>query len=225
MKQILDFLTRLAENNNKPWFDAHKAEYLDVKQRFDDFALRFLHGVEQFDPRVKNLGLKDITYRIYRDVRFTDDKRPYKWHMGVYVCPRGKKSGMAGYYIHLEPSTDTFFICSGLYNPTKEVVASIREDIMLQGSQFHEALQRCADFQPAWDTALRKMPRGFSEEDEFSQYYRLKSYEIYKPVTRREVLSKAFLDHALADLQRTQPYNEILNRAFDFVSESPASSM
>jgi len=63
------------------------------------------------------------------------------------------------------------------------------------------------------------MPRGFSEEDEFSQYYRLKSYEIYKPVTRREVLSKAFLDHALADLQRTQPYNEILNRAFDFVSE------
>ena len=219
MKQILDFLTRLAENNNKPWFDAHKAEYLAVKQRFDDFSLRFLHGVEQFDPRVRNLTLKDITYRIYRDVRFTDDKRPYKWHMGTYVCPRGKKSGMAGYYIHLEPSTDTFFICAGLYNPTKEVLASIREDIMLSGKAFDDALRQCPDFQLPWDAALKKMPRGFSEQDPYSQYYRLRSYELYKHVSRREVLSRSFLDHALADLQRTQPFNELLNRAAEYTEE------
>lgn len=216
MKQILDFLTRLAEHNNKVWFDAHKAEYLEVKKRFDDFALQFMHGVEAFDPRVKNLELKDITYRIYRDVRFSNDKRPYKWHMGVYVCPKGKKSGMAGYYIHLEPSTETFFICGGLYNPAKEVVASVREDIMLNGKAFDEALQRCPDFELPWDTALKKMPRGWDETDEYSRYYRLKSYEIYKHLTRNEVLEKDFLANALADLQRTQPFNELLNCCFDF---------
>lgn len=220
MKKILDFMTRLAENNNKPWFDAHKAEYLEVKKRFDEFALQFLHGVEEFDARVKNLGLKDITYRIYRDVRFTEDKRPYKWHMGVYVCPKGKKSGMAGYYIHLEPVTETFFICGGLYNPAKEVVASVREDIMLNGREFDEALQRCADFELPWDSALKKMPRGYDEKDEYSRYYRLKSYEIYKHVGRREVLDKDFLAHALADLRRTQPFNEILNRCFDFAYDN-----
>lgn len=220
MKEILDFMTRLAENNNKPWFDAHKAEYLEVKKRFDEFALQFLHGVEEFDARVKNLGLKDITYRIYRDVRFTEDKRPYKWHMGVYVCPKGKKSGMAGYYIHLEPVTETFFICGGLYNPAKEVVASVREDIMLNGREFDEALQRCADFELPWDSALKKMPRGYDEKDEYSRYYRLKSYEIYKHVGRREVLNKDFLAHALADLRRTQPFNEILNRCFDFAYDN-----
>lgn len=220
MKEILDFMTRLAENNNKPWFDAHKAEYLEVKKRFDEFALQFLHGVEEFDARVKNLGLKDITYRIYRDVRFTEDKRPYKWHMGVYVCPKGKKSGMAGYYIHLEPVTETFFICGGLYNPAKEVVASVREDIMLNGREFDEALQRCADFELPWDSALKKMPRGYDEKDEYSRYYRLKSYEIYKHVGRREVLDKDFLAHALADLRRTQPFNEILNRCFDFAYDN-----
>lgn len=213
-------MTRLAENNNKPWFDAHKAEYLEVKKRFDEFALQFLHGVEEFDARVKNLGLKDITYRIYRDVRFTEDKRPYKWHMGVYVCPKGKKSGMAGYYIHLEPVTETFFICGGLYNPAKEVVASVREDIMLNGREFDEALQRCADFELPWDSALKKMPRGYDEKDEYSRYYRLKSYEIYKHVGRREVLDKDFLAHALADLRRTQPFNEILNRCFDFAYDN-----
>lgn len=213
-------MTRLTENNNKPWFDAHKAEYLEVKKRFDEFALQFLHGVEEFDARVKNLGLKDITYRIYRDVRFTEDKRPYKWHMGVYVCPKGKKSGMAGYYIHLEPVTETFFICGGLYNPAKEVVASVREDIMLNGREFDEALQRCADFELPWDSALKKMPRGYDEKDEYSRYYRLKSYEIYKHVGRREVLDKDFLAHALADLRRTQPFNEILNRCFDFAYDN-----
>ena len=213
-------MTRLAENNNKPWFDAHKAEYLEVKKRFDEFALQFLHGVEEFDARVKNLGLKDITYRIYRDVRFTEDKRPYKWHMGVYVCPKGKKSGMAGYYIHLEPVTETFFICGGLYNPAKEVVVSVREDIMLNGREFDEALQRCADFELPWDSALKKMPRGYDEKDEYSRYYRLKSYEIYKHVGRREVLDKDFLAHALADLRRTQPFNEILNRCFDFAYDN-----
>lgn len=213
-------MTRLAENNNKPWFDAHKAEYLEVKKRFDEFALQFLHGVEEFDARVKNLGLKDITYRIYRDVRFTEDKRPYKWHMGVYVCPKGKKSGMAGYYIHLEPVTETFFICGGLYNPAKEVVTSVREDIMLNGREFDEALQRCADFELPWDSALKKMPRGYDEKDEYSRYYRLKSYEIYKHVGRREVLDKDFLAHALADLRRTQPFNEILNRCFDFAYDN-----
>ena len=220
MKQILDFLTRLGENNNKVWFDAHKAEYLEAKAKFEEFSLRFLHGVEDFDPRVKNLSLKDITYRIYRDVRFCDDKRPYKWHMGVYVCPKGKKSGMAGYYIHLEPVTDTFFICAGLYNPTKEVQASIREEIMLNGKQFDEALQQCKDFELPWDAALKKMPRGFNEEDEYSRYYRLKSYEIYKTVTKRDVLSKDFLDKALADLRRTHTFNEILNRSFDFAYEN-----
>ena len=219
MKQILDFLTRLGENNNKVWFDAHKTEYLEVKAKFEEFSLRFLRGVEDFDPRVKNLGIKDITYRIYRDVRFSDDKRRYKWHMGVYVCPKGKKSGMAGYYIHLEPVTNTFFVCAGLYNPTKEVQASIREEIMLNGKQFDEALQQCKDFELPWDAALKKMPRGFNEEDEYSRYYRLKSYELYKTVTKREVLSADFLDKALADLRRTHAFNEILNCCFDFAYE------
>ena len=219
MKQIIDFLLRLSENNNKPWFDEHKAEYKQVKATFDAFAIDFMHGVEQFDPRVEGLALKDITYRINRDLRFTDDKRPYKWHMGVYVCPKGKKSGMAGYYIHLEPSSDTYFICAGLYNPTKEVVRSIRDEISYDGERFHQAVQQCEGFQLPWENALKRIPQGFNPDDPHSEYYRLKSFEIWKNVSQRDVLSKNFLQRALADLQKTYDYNEILNKCYDFVQE------
>lgn len=219
MKEILSFLTLLGQNNNKPWFDEHKAQYLDVKKRFDAFAMEFARGVAEFDPRCEGLQLRDITYRIYRDLRFSQDKRPYKDWFGVYVCPGGKKSGMAGYYIHLQPATNTYFLCGGLYNPTKEVVKSVREMIMLEPEQLLAALKQCDDFTLPWDAALKKVPQGYSDTDEQSPYYRLKSYEIYKSITKRDVLKKDFLQTALADLRRTHDYNEMLNRSVDYARE------
>ena len=219
MKEIIDFLYRLSQNNNKPWFDEHKGEYKAMKEKFYAFAMEFMHGVEEFDPRVSGLALKDITYRIYRDLRFSQDKSPYKtWH-GVYVAPKGKKSGMAGYYIHLEPATDTYFICSGLYNPTKEVLKSVREEIMLEGDNFVATLKGCEDFHLPWDEALKRIPAGYNESDAHSEYYRLKSYTLMKPVTKRDVLKKDFLQNALADLRRTYEFNELLNKCFDYAME------
>ena len=118
MKEILDFYLRLSQNNNKPWFDEHRPEYDATKKKLHAIAEEFIKGIEEFDPRCKGLLVKDCTYRINRDIRFSQDKRPYKdWH-GIYVCPKGKKSGMAGYYIHFEPINNLYFVCGGLYNPT-----------------------------------------------------------------------------------------------------------
>lgn len=219
MKEIIDFLQRLAKNNDKTWFDAHKNEYLDVKKRFEEFALEFMHGVEEFEPRVHGLQIKDITYRIYRDVRFSLDKRPYKTWMGVYVCPKGKKSGMAGYYIHIEPDTNEYFLAAGLYNPTKEVLKSVREEIMLEGDHFVGTLENCKDFTLPWDEALKRVPKGYDENYKHSKYYRLKTYTLFKPLTKKQVLSKDFLKDALADLKRCQEYNETLNRCYDYAYE------
>lgn len=216
MKNLIEFIQRLSENNEKPWFDAHKDEYLAAKKTFDALAMEFMHGVEKFDPRVHDLALKDITYRIYRDLRFSLDKRPYKTWMGVYVCPKGKKSGMAGYYIHLEPATDSYFLAAGLYNPTKEVVKSVREEIMLEGDNFVKSLEKCKDFTLPWDEALKKVPKGYDENDKHSQYYRLKTYTLLKPLTKRQVLSKGFIPYAVQELERCHEYNEILNRCFDY---------
>ena len=219
MKTILDFFLRLSQNNNKLWFDAHRAEYEALKkQHLSVFAMDFVRGVEDFDPRCHGLQLHDVTYRINRDIRFSNDKSPYKHWYGVYVCPRGKKSGMAGYYIHLEPATDTYFICAGLYNPTKEVLGSVREQIMLEPDEFHDAVVACGKgFELNWDNALKRMPVGWSENDRHSEYYRLKSYEICKPLTKDDILDKDFLPKALKELRKCQPFNEILNRCVDYL--------
>ena len=217
MEEILDFYLRLSQNNNKPWFDAHRAEYEQTKKRLAAFAEEFIRGVEEFDPRCKGLQVKDCTYRINRDIRFSQDKRPYKdWH-GVYVCPRGKKSGMAGYYIHFEPANDLYFVCGGLYNPTKEVLESVREQIMLEPDDFHEKVLSCGeDFRLNWENALKRMPKGYNETDKHSEYYRLKSYEMYKSLTKRDVLSKDFLSKAISYLKRCHEFNEMLNKYYDY---------
>ena len=101
MKRVLEYLRNLAANNNKVWFDAHKDEYLLAKKVFEDFTEQLIAKVEAFDPTVKGLTVKDCTYRIYRDVRFSKDKSPYKTHMGCYICRGGKKSGYSGYYFHV----------------------------------------------------------------------------------------------------------------------------
>ncbi len=221
MKELLDFYQRLSHNNNKPWFDEHRKEYEELKGELSDFTKRFIKGIEEFDPRCQGLQVKDCTYRINRDIRFTQDKRPYKdWH-GVYVCPQGKKSGMAGYYIHFEPVNNLYFICAGLYNPTREVLQSIREQISLEPESFHQAVLACGkEFQLNWDNALKRMPRGYNELDAHSEYYRLKGYEISKMVTEEEVLSDDFLKDALADFRNCYELNELLNTCYDYAYDS-----
>lgn len=217
MKDILDFYLRLSQNNNKPWFDAHRDEYETTKKKLAIIAEEFIHGVAEFDPRCKNLQVKDCTYRINRDIRFSSDKRPYKdWH-GIYVCPKGKKSGMAGYYIHFEPAANLYFVCGGLYNPTKEVLQSVREQIMLEPDEFHNAILACGkEFRLNWDNALKRMPVGCNEADKHSEYYRLKSYEIYKSLTEKDVLDKDFIKKSLSYLKKCYEFNEMLNRCFDY---------
>ena len=219
MKEIIDFYLQLSQNNNKPWFDGHWAEYERIKKKAAAFAEDFIKGVELFDPCCKNLQVKDCTYRINRDIRFSNDKRPYKDWLGVYVCPKGKKSGMAGYYIHIEPSTDTYMLCGGLYNPTKEVLKSVREQIMLEPDEFHAAVQACGEgFELNWENAQKRFPVGYDVADKHSEYYRLRSYEIYLYLPRKDVLSKDFLSCSLEKLQRCHQLNELLNKCVDFVS-------
>ena len=97
MKEVIDFFRRLHDDNTREWFDAHRAEWTRVKGRFADFTGQLIEGISSFDPTVRGLRPQDCTYRIARDTRFSNDKSPYKTHIGAYIAPKGKKSGFAGY--------------------------------------------------------------------------------------------------------------------------------
>ena len=100
METILSFLRNLEANNNKPWFDTHKSEYQEARAHFNAIVERLIEGIAAFDSSVRGVGIKESTYRIHKDMRFSRDGRPYKTHFGAFICRGGKKSGYSGYYIH-----------------------------------------------------------------------------------------------------------------------------
>ena len=144
MKEVIDFFRRLHDDNTREWFDAHRAEWTRVKGRFADFTGQLIEGIASFDPEVRGLRPQDCTYRIARDTRFSPDKSPYKTYIGAYIAPKGKKSGFAGYYFHIEPCCDSLvwsnLLSAGLYCPEPVVLRSVRECVdYLNEAPFVEA--------------------------------------------------------------------------------------
>ena len=116
MKEIYDFLRELRENNDREWFNAHKKRYVELKAWFDEWVGKLIEKTAGFDEEIEGLNVKDCVYRIYRDVRFSPDKSPYKTHFAAYLAsPGGRNSQRAGYYVHLEP--DGSLLAGGLYCP------------------------------------------------------------------------------------------------------------
>src|SRR5437763_16933693 len=109
------FLKKLAKNNNKVWFDAHKEDYLEAKKDYEKFISSLIVKAGSFDPDIVSLQLKDCVFRINRDIRFSNDKTPYKTNMGASLDKGGKKSIYAGYYFHLQPGKS--FAGGGIWMP------------------------------------------------------------------------------------------------------------
>lgn len=92
LKEILAFLRELRDNNNREWFNANKSRYQRLKKGFDEFTGVLIDKVALFDPEIKGLEVKDCVYRIYRDVRFSPDKSPYKIHFASFIAARGAET-------------------------------------------------------------------------------------------------------------------------------------
>lgn len=219
MKDIINFLEDLAANNDRAWFEANRDRYKAVKSRMDAVAKYFIEAVAAFDPSVEGVQVKDATYRIYRDTRFTKDKSPYKTWFGVYVCPRGKRSGLSGYYMHVEPDQNHYMLCTGAYCPTAGEIKSVREEIMTEGDAFVETIRQAEGFDIDWSTAYKRMPQGWSAEDPHSEYYRLRNFLLVKLIDRDFVLSDDFISRAADQMSRTRPFNDTLNRAIEYARE------
>src|SRR5687768_16744933 len=116
--QTLTFLKALKKNNNKPWFDAHRAEYEAARIDFRNFIQLVIDALQKKDTTITGLTARDCLFRINRDIRFSKDKTPYKSNFGASIKRGGRKSGFAGYYFHCEPGAS--FIGGGLWMPEAE---------------------------------------------------------------------------------------------------------
>lgn len=138
---FLQFFRELAPNNNKDWFDANRKRYeKHVKEPFRVFTETLLHELKQMDPKLKDLEAKECIFRINRDIRFSQDKSPYKLHMAAAFSPEGKKDFVnPGLYIEFNPEHIRLY--SGVYQPEKDVLYSIRAYMMQHPQPFRDALK------------------------------------------------------------------------------------
>ena len=223
MKEVIDFFRRLHDDNTREWFDAHRAEWTRVKGLFGAFTERLIEGVSSFDPSVRGVRVQDCTYRIARDTRFSPDKSPYKTYIGAYIAPKGKKSGFAGYYFHIEPCADSLVWCNmlsaGLYCPEPTVLRSVREEILDNGAAIAAAIGRARGFRLCRANSLKRVPTGFPADSEWSDMLKLKDFYLEQPIAEEFLLAPDLLERTVEQFRRTQPFIAILNRAIRYAHE------
>lgn len=235
-KKILGFLKQVVANNNRPWFQAHKAEYEAVRAEFERGVGQALERIVTFDPEIAHLKVKDCTYRFYRDTRFSADKSPYKNHLGAYIDAKGKKALRGGYYIHLEPGH--CLVAVGNYWLPTNILTSCRNEMMANT----EAWLKCVESKEflkyfgsdiasstkeptnisSWDQPqgfglekLKTCPSGFPKDWEHVRYLRLKDYCAWHAVPEDFFEGDGWLDEMERIFRAAKPMMDFMNAVID----------
>ena len=234
MKEILRFLEELSVNNNREWFTESKAWYQECHARFVEFSAEYIKRLAELDPSMAVLQPKDCIWRIYRDVRFSPDKRPYKEWFGVFPAtgvpgkPKtwGKKSMRGGYYVHIQPGNCMF--AGGIWDPGKELLDALRKEIEANYEEVEAIMAApswkkyfAQDFDYTWG-ALKKVPAGFDPNFVHADWLKHKTYTFSTPLTDKQVCAPDFLDRIAEIAAAGKPMNDFLNYTFEEYGEFPS---
>lgn len=225
MLRVIDFLRRLDANNNREWFAAHKDEYVAVQGYFNAFAGRMIAAIGKFDPTVASLTVKDCTYRIYRDTRFSADKTPYKTHMGCFVCREGKKSGYSGYYLHVGVGGGTEYpvghmLASGNYCIEPRALQILREDIVMGGGDFRRTIEAAdSSFYLDKEYSLKRPPKGYDDTTPEIDLVKNRAFCLVSELSDDEMVADTLLDMAVERFSTTRPFIDYINRAIEYSRE------
>lgn len=205
-KEYLEFLTQLATNNNKPWFEAHKTEFkaieTEVKTWFDE--VKMLMNAHDVIEKVK-------VFRVYRDVRFSKDKTPYKSHFaGNWIRLGAERRG--GYYLQIKPGAS--FLAAGFWQPEKDDLMRIRKELEMDAKEFKDLL---ADkkLKSIWGDlqgeGLKTAPKGFDKDHPDIEIIKKNQFIFVKNLKDSEVLHQDFGRHI-------SEYFNILRPWLDYMS-------
>lgn len=213
---IFEFLRDLKTNNNRDWFQANKDRYERVRQVFESFINELIPMIRAIDPLVDMITAKDCVFRIYRDVRFSHDKLPYKTNMGAYIARGGKKSELAGYYVHFEPGGS--MLAGGLYMPPAETLKKIREEIYYQAEDFKKIIYN-KEFTDSFGKLddpgkMKNPPKGYSKDFPDIDLLKFRSYAAIHPVPDNVAMSDGYLKYAIKIFRDLYPLNAYFNRMF-----------
>jgi len=205
--ETLAFLRKLRRNNNKPWFEKNKGSYLEAKADVEQFIRDVNERLNQTDVIEFNK-----LFRIYRDVRFSRDKTPYKTYFSGYFRRAGKER-RGGYWFSIEPGESQ--IGGGFYGPNKEDLYRIRKEFQMDSKTINRIIgstQFKNLFGPLQGEAVKTAPKGFSKDDPSIELIRKTQFYVFREFSDKEVLRDDFVGQA-AKTYRT------LRHFFDYMSE------
>ena len=216
MSQIFDFLNELKDNNNREWFNDNKDHYKAALGEFEGIVGQLIASIGQFDDAIRLLEPKECIFRIYKDIRFSKNKEPYKTNMGAYLARGGRKSRFSGYYAHFEPNGS--FLSGGIYMPESTVLNRVREDIDL----YYDDLINIIDnpsfkkfFPELHGDRLKTIPKGYSKDNPAAEILKHKSLYVARMLSNNEVDSPSYVAEATETFRELKPFNDFLNRAIE----------
>ena len=224
---ILDFLSDVAENNNREWFHQHRAAYDAARAEWEHGVGQALERIITFDQEVATQTVKDCTYRFYRDTRFSPDKSPYKTHFGAYICAKGKKALRGGYYIHMEPRQCV--VAVGSYWLPTNILTACRNEIMANEEEWLSCVESRAfkkffagPDDADWEspqgfglTKLKSCPSGFPRDYQFVKYLRMKDYCAWHHVADDFYEGDGWLDKVERIFRAAKPMMDFMNAVID----------
>lgn len=213
----LEFLRELESNNNKPWFEENRHRYEKARANFLVFFEAVVSGIAKFDQDVaQNLEEAKKVFRIYRDLRFSRDKSPYKPHLAGVIVPGGMRSGRAGYYVHIEPGGRSM-AAGGMHQPDSKNLQKVRKALSERFEEFRTIVEEdsfVAQFESLnREHALKRVPPGFDPSGSAAEYLKLKSFTAWRAFTDDEVLQDSFLSDAVSAFRTVKNLNAFLDGA------------
>ncbi|MCO5935699.1 DUF2461 domain-containing protein [Mucilaginibacter sp. RB4R14] len=214
--QTLDFLKELVDNNNREWFQANKAKYDTARENLIEFAASVIEKLHKVDPTVSgDLDPKKCVMRIYRDIRFSKNKTPYKNNFGISLPTLGSKLGGVEYYLQIQPGKS--FIAGGYWMPEAEHLKAIRQEIDYNAADLKKVIDEkefvklFGDFRA--QDQLKTTPKGYDANNGNIDLLKLKSFIVSHPLKDKEVMTASAAQDIVDICSKLFPLNVFLKNA------------
>ena len=217
LKKLTQFLIELEFSNSKAWFDQNRPRYLELRLEFIDFVTEVIAGVSSFDASVKGIRAKDCLFRINRDVRFSQNKNPYKTNFSAALSAGGRHSSYPIYYVQL--GIENSITAGGIYAPPNDQLALIRRFIERHSKKADALLRNKALLEEFGgldkDAILSRFPKGFPSGSELLKY---KSFTASSAFDALELGSAGVLKEVVTKCAKMQALHKYLREALTYDS-------
>ena len=213
-KETIEFLKKLDTNNNRDWFSANKTAFVAANDNVIAVTGDLINRIATFDPPVSGIDPKSCVFRIYRDVRFSKDKSPYKTNLGAFIAPGGKKAMSPGYYFHVQPRM--FFAAAGKHMPDPSELLKIRNAIASNTKEFLKIVESRSfksRFGDLDGDRLSRPPKGFAAEHPAIEYLKLKSFTVSEEFSAKDAGSADYPKMLTGSFKAAYPLVVFLRQA------------